>query len=55
MDPVSSGHSGKQMLAAFGAGALCALILPKFFLTVLGAAVLLVTVATLSTFSHKEC
>ncbi len=47
--------NAKKLFAAFGAGALCALILPKFFLTLLGAAVLLATVRALSTFSHKEC
>lgn len=54
MDTLFSDRFGKRMLAAFGAGALCALILPKLFLTVLGAAVILTAAVSLSTFSHKE-
>ena len=45
----------KKLLAAFGAGAACALILPKVFCTLLGAAVLLVTATAIINFSNKEC
>ncbi len=47
--------SVKPLLVAFGAGAVCTLILPKLFLTVLGAAVLFVTATAVINFSHKEC
>ena len=45
----------KQMLIAFGAGATCALILPKVFFTLLGVAVLLASADAIIKFSHKEC
>lgn len=45
----------KRMLVAFGAGAACALILPKAFFTLLGVAVLFVSVGAIVNFSRKEC
>lgn len=43
-----------HLLAAFGAGALCALILPKAFFCILGAGLLLVTGCALTQHRHKE-
>ena len=45
----------KPLLVAFSAGAVCTLILPKLFLTVLGATVLWITATAILNFSHKEC
>ena len=44
---------GKALLAAFGAGALCALLLPRVFLCILGSTLLLAAGCALS--KHKEC
>lgn len=47
-------HTPKRLLAAFGAGALCAVLLPRIFLCLTGAALLLVTGHALLK-RHKEC
>ena len=45
-----------RLLAAFGAGVVCALILPKAFFCFLGASILLAAGLTLSQTKHnKEC
>ena len=47
--------SRKHLFASFALGAVCALALPKAFLTLLGVSLLCVTAATLSQISHKVC
>ncbi len=47
-----------RTLAAFGAGVLCALILPRFLIGVLGASMVLVAGCLVSKMQHnapKEC
>ncbi|MBQ8356974.1 MAG: hypothetical protein IJX39_04100 [Clostridia bacterium] len=56
MYPIPHVSGSKRLLAAFGAGALCALILPKAFFCILGASLLLVAGCSLSKIEHhKEC
>ena len=56
MLPVVTEQKSTHLLAAFGAGVVCALILPKAFFCFLGASILLAAGISLSQTQHnKEC
>lgn len=56
MLPAIQNSRNTRLLAAFGAGVVCALILPKAFFCFVGASLLLAVGITLSQNQHnKEC
>ena len=56
MLPIVSEQKNARLLTAFGAGVVCALILPRAFFCFLGASVLLAVGISLSQTQHsKEC